>query len=63
MFTPEEKELLKRIVVSTPVQGTLQTLPRMLGLLMSIMEKLEYENEAPPTLVGVPGPNPGNSPS
>lgn len=59
-FTHDEKALLIQVLVNTPVQGTLQTLPKTLDLMMSILKKLEYEHEAPSNLVDVPGPDPGD---
>jgi len=40
-FTTEEKELLKKILLSTPIQGTVQSLPSTLEIIVSILKKID----------------------
>ena len=43
MFTKAELELIRKIVSSAPIQGTVMTLPAALQSLVSILQKCEVE--------------------
>lgn len=40
-FTNEELEMLKKLILNAPVQGTIQSLPPALKVIASIYDKLE----------------------
>lgn len=41
MFTQEELQLIKQILINAPIQGTIQTLPVALETITSILQKIE----------------------
>ena len=42
-FTKEEKDFLKEVLLSVPIQGNIQTLPAMLNKVANILTKLDEE--------------------
>ncbi len=44
-FTSEEKELIIRFLTKTSVQGTFETLPRVLQLIANIVKKVSGEDQ------------------
>ena len=43
MFTKKELETIQKMVRATPIQGTVETLPAALELMISILQKCEVE--------------------
>lgn len=44
-FTKEEKKLIQDVLLNTPLQGTVQTLPASMQKILDIVKKLEEPNE------------------
>jgi hypothetical protein len=48
MFTKEEKDFITKVILNVSLQGTIQTLPKMLEVAMNILKKLDGEIETQP---------------
>jgi hypothetical protein len=43
MFTKEELEFIKQVLLSTPLQGNMQSLPAVMNRIVGLVKKIDEE--------------------